>query len=72
MSEQLKQMAYTILRVFGGVIVASLIADLSNLMDFHWDDWKPVIVAAIAAALVVVANALNPADARYGIGTVKS
>ena len=70
--EQYKQMAYTIARVFVGVIVASLIADLANLMDFHWDDWKPVIVAAIAAALVVVANALNPADTRYGINADQS
>lgn len=70
MSEQLKQIAYTVLRVMGGVIIASLIADLANLMDFHWDDWKPVVVAAIAAGLVVVGNALNPKDTRYGISHV--
>ena len=70
MSEQLKQMAYTVLRVMGGVILASLIADLTNLLDFHWDDWKPVLIAAVAAALVVVANALNPKDPRYGISHV--
>jgi hypothetical protein len=66
--EQVKQIVYTVLRVFFGVILASLIADLANLLDFHWDDWKPVVVAAIAAALVVVANALNPKDTRYGFG----
>jgi hypothetical protein len=68
MTEQLKQIALTALRVVGGVLLASLIADLANLMDFHWDDWKPVVIAAISAGLVVVANALNPADGRYGIG----
>jgi hypothetical protein len=70
MSEQLKQVAYTVIRVMGGVILASLIADLANLLDFHWQDWKPVMVAAIAAALVVLANALNPADKRYGLKKV--
>ena len=68
MSEQLKQIGLTVLRVMGGVILASLIADLANLLDFHWDDWKPVMIAAIGAALVVCANALNPADGRYGVG----
>ena len=68
MTEQLKQILFTVLRVMGGVLLASLIADLANLMDFHWDDWKPVMIAAIGAGLVVIANALNPADARYGLG----
>ena len=72
MSEQLKQMAYTVIRVMASVIIGSLIADLMNLMDFHWDDWKPVIVAAIAAGLAVIGNALNPKDPRYGIGAGSS
>lgn len=65
---QAKQVGYTVLRVMGGVLLASLIADLANLMDFHWDDWKPVVIAAIASGLVVLANALNPKDTRYGVG----
>jgi len=68
MTEQFKQILYTVLRVFFGTLLAALIADLTNLMDFHWEDWRPVVIAAIASALVVLANALNPADARYGIG----
>ena len=66
--EQLKQVAYTVFRVMVGVILASLIADLANLMNFNWADWKPVIVAAIAAGLVVVGNYFNPKEIRYGIG----
>lgn len=73
MNEQLKQIFYTVVRVMAGVLIASLIADLANLMNFNWEDWKPVIVAAIAAGLVVIGNALNKADTRYGLGAaVKS
>ncbi len=72
MSEQLKQVAYTVARVFVGTLLAAAIADLTNLMNFQWGDWKPVIVSAIAAAAVVVINALNPKDSRYGIGKAKA
>ena len=68
MSAQLKQIVFTVLRVFIGTLLAAFLADITNLMNFAWADWKPVIVAAIAAAVVVVINALNPKDARYGIG----
>lgn len=67
MTQQLKEMAYTVIRVMASVIIGSLIADLFNLLDFHWDDWKPVLVAAIAAGLAVIGNAINPKDTRYGI-----
>lgn len=70
MSEQAKQILWTVCRVFFGTLIASVIADLARLMDFNWADWKPVIVSAIAAALVVVVNALNPADSRYGLGSI--
>jgi len=66
--EQLKQIAYTVIRVFVGTILAAFVADLANLSEFDWADWRPVVFAAIAAAAVVVLNVLNPKDARYGIG----
>jgi peptidoglycan biosynthesis protein MviN/MurJ (putative lipid II flippase) len=68
MSEQLKQVVYTVLRVFAGTLLAAFLADITNLMNFAWADWKPVVIAAIAAALVVVINAINPKDTRYGFG----
>ena len=68
MSEQLKQIVYTVIRVMAGTLVAMLVVDLANLMNFHWADWKPVIVAAIAAGLVVIGNSLNKGDMRYGLG----
>jgi hypothetical protein len=72
MNEQLKQMIYTVLRVFFATTLALIVADLANLMDFHWADWKPVIIAGIAAVMGVIIVALNPKDVRYGIGAAKS
>ena len=64
---QVKQIAYTVIRVFAGTLLAAFVADLANLSSFAWADWKPVVFAAIAAAAVVVLNALNPKDSRYGL-----
>lgn len=68
---QAKQILFTVLRVFVGTMIAAVVADLTNLMNFAWADWKPVIIAALAAAGVVVLNALNWTDPRYGIGAGK-
>jgi len=68
MSEQLKQIAFTVLRVFFATVLAQAALDLVNLMDFHWADWKPIIVSGVAAVIAVVIVALNPKDSRYGIG----
>lgn len=65
---QVKQIFYTVLRVFIGTMLAAFVADVTNLSDMHWVDWKPIVFAAIAAAVVVVINALNPKDSRYGLG----
>jgi hypothetical protein len=68
MKEQIKQIAYTVARVFFGVVAAAFVADITNLMNFDWADWKPVVISAIAAVMVVIINAVNPKDTRYGIG----
>jgi len=65
---QAKQILFTVIRVFAGTLLAAFVADLANLSKFDWADWKPVVFAAIAAGCVVVLNALNWEDARYGIG----
>ena len=66
--EQVKQIAYTLLRVFFGALIGFVIASGLNIIDMSWVDWKPAIGAAIAAVLVAAFNFLNPADKRYGIG----
>lgn len=68
MTEQIKQVAYTVLRVFFGTLLAAVAVDLANLMEFDWADWKPIVVAAASAAVVVIINALNWKDPRYGLG----
>jgi hypothetical protein len=40
-------------------------------MNLNWADWKPVIFSAVSAAIVVILNALNWNDPRYGIGAAK-
>lgn len=66
MSEQWKQVFYTVVRVFVSVVLAQVVLDLANLMNFHWADWKPIIVAGVSAAIGVVIVAINPKDTRYG------
>jgi hypothetical protein len=69
--EQWKQIAYTAIRVFVGTVLAAFVLDIANLMNFNWADWKPIIYAGVSAVVVIVLNALNPKDARYGIGAAK-
>ena len=57
--------------IFVGTLLAALVADMANLMNLNWADWKPVIFSAVSAAIVVVLNALNWNDPRYGIGAAK-
>jgi len=68
MSAQLTQVAYTVIRVFAATVLAQAALDLFNLMDFHWADWKPILVSGAATGIAVVIVALNPKDARYGLG----
>lgn len=65
---QLNEIVKTVLRVFFGTLIAEAIAIGVGVMDYGWTEWKPLVFAAVAAAAVVVINALNPADTRYGFG----
>jgi hypothetical protein len=65
---QWKEILWTVLRVFFGTLIASAIAIGVGVMDYGWTEWKPLVFAALAAASVVVINALNPKETRYGIG----
>lgn len=66
--QQWTEVGKTVLRVFVSVTLAQVVLDLFNLMNFHWADWKPIIVSGAAAAIGVIIVALNPKDTRYGLG----
>ena len=66
---QLKEIAKTCARVFAGSLLAAVVAAGVGVMEYGWTDWKPLVFAAFSAVAVVIINALNPADARYGLGS---
>ena len=68
--EQLKEIAKTCARVFFGTLLAAVVAAGVGVLEWTtWGDWKPVIAAAGIAVAVVILNAVNPADERYGLGS---
>jgi len=71
MSDPLKAALLSYVRVFAGAALAAYIALGKTPFDLAGDDAKVVISAGVAALVVVVANAVNPRDARYGIGAPK-
>jgi hypothetical protein len=71
--EQYKQIAFTLLRVFFGTLIAFIISNGIGLLDMDaWSDWKPALTAAIAAVLVATFRFINPKDDIYGFGAEKS
>ena len=68
--EQLKEIGKTCARVFFGTLLAAVVAAGVGVLEWDtWGDWKPVIAAAGIAVAVVILNAVNPADERYGLGS---
>lgn len=60
-------------RVFLGLLLGSLVAvlqagDIASLGDLDW--WQTAISAALAVALPLIIAAINPADTRWGKGSV--
>ena len=71
MEAQLLEIGKTIARVFIGTMLAAVVAAMLDGLDvftLDWEMWQPFVVAGCIAAGTVLVNALNPADARYGIG----
>lgn len=69
---QLEEIAKTCARAFFGTLLAAVVASGLGFMEWDtWSEWKPVIAAAGVAAGIVVLNALNWQDDRYGIGASK-
>lgn len=68
---QLRELAYTLLRVFFGSLLGFIIASGVGVLEMTSADWKLAAGAGIAAVLVAAFNALNPKDGRYGIWVPK-
>jgi len=66
-TEELKQMAKTLITVFISSAIAAFIGLGVNIFDVSLDGWKGIAGAAIAAVLVAAFNFLNPLDNRYGV-----
>lgn len=68
---QLKEVSFTVLRVFAGTTLAAVVAAMLeglNVFTFEWEVWQPFVVAGAIAAGTIVVNALNKYDTRYGLG----
>lgn len=68
---QVREIAYTVLRVFAGTLLAAVVAAMMeglNVFTFEWEVWQPFVVAGAIAAGTVIVNALNKYDTRYGLG----
>ena len=68
--EQYKQIAFTLLRVFFGTLLAFIIGNGLGLLDMTaWSDWKPALTAALSALIVAIFRFINPKDDVYGFGS---
>ena len=62
----------TAAKVFVGTLISLGIAQLTTTGALDLTNWKALVFPALASALVVIVNYLNPADPRYGKGSVKA
>jgi hypothetical protein len=67
-NQQIKAYLISLLRLFGVGVLGQYILINKSVFELDFADGKVIIAAGIAAVIFSVANALNPADKRYGIG----
>lgn len=68
MGDQVKQIAWTLARVFIGSLIGFILANGVGVLDMGPTQWRAAVGAAISACLVAIFNYLNPGDDRYGMG----
>ncbi len=68
MNAQLKAALISYARLFAGACLAAYIALGKTPFEVGGDDLKVIVSAGTAALVVVLANALNKKDERYGRG----
>ena len=62
----------TAAKVFVGTLISLGVAQLTTTGALDLTNWKAIVFPALASALVVIVNYLNPADPRYGKGSPKA
>jgi len=54
------------LKVFLGVLLAAVLLTWTQEGQISFDHWQTWVIGALAVAVPIVINWLNPADGRYG------
>ena len=54
------------LKIFVAVMLTMIVADWTNHGRIDFESWQTWIIAALASAVPVVVNWINPSDPRYG------
>jgi hypothetical protein len=58
------------LKVFLGVLLGAALLTWTSEGVISFDEWQTWVIGALAIAVPIIINALNPADPRYGKGAV--
>jgi hypothetical protein len=56
------------LKVFTAVMLTMIVADWTNHGRIDFESWQTWVIAAVASAVPIVVNWVNPLDSRYGGG----
>lgn len=54
------------IKIFIAVMLTMIVADWTNHGRIDFESWQTWVIAALASAVPVVVNWLNPLDHRYG------
>jgi hypothetical protein len=57
------------LKVFLGVLLGAVLLTWTSEGVISFDHWQTWVIGALAVAVPIIINALNPADTRYGKGS---
>lgn len=68
MSDQIKAVAGTLVKVFMAACFAQIIAGGTGVLDLGADGWRAVAGAGLGAVVVAAYNWISPSDPRYGNG----
>lgn len=68
MRDQLKAVAFTLVKVFTAAALSQIIAGGVGVLDLNADGVRTVFAAGLAAVITAAYNWVSPNDTRYGVG----